>query len=227
MWDILVSILPYTIGFIISPLPVIALILVLVGNRGVWRASAFEVCWLVTSFLSILVLMLAFGALDTNEVNGEKPAWQYTITVLMGLILLLVALLTRTRVFRKKHDKKVRTPGWLRAIDRLNLFEISLLAIALVVLNPTNLSMVLAASINLANLDISVAEAALPVAIFVLIGSLSVLVPYLYVLIAGKNAHEPLHAVRHWLATYGDRLSFWAAFGFSVVFLYKGINGLI
>lgn len=226
MWDTLVSILPYTIGFIVSPLPVVALILVLVGRQGVRRATVFELFWLAASFVSILLIMMLIGDITPPE-DGTKPPWQYSVTLLMGLVLLLVALLTRTRVYRKKHDKKIRKPGWLKAIDRFKTSEIALLSVALVVLNPTNLSMVLAASINLANLQIPVGEAVLPVAIFVLIGSLSVLVPYIVVVIAGERVHNALHAVRHWLMQHGDRLSFWAAFGFGTVFLYKGINGLL
>jgi hypothetical protein len=226
MWDTLNSILPYTIGFIISPLPVIALILLLVGKNGFKRATIFEISWLIVSFTSIILLMMLIGATSEPPQNGETPAWQSAVILLFGIILLLVALITRTRIFRKKRAKKVRTPGWLRAIDRMSGWEITLIAIALVVFNPTNLSMVFAAAVNLANLSIPASQAVVPVIIFVLVGSLSVLIPYLLVAFFGKRIHAQLHMLRHWLASYGDRLSFWAAFGFAVVFLYKGLTGL-
>lgn len=224
--DILIEILPYSLGLIISPLPVIALILLLVSNRGILKGTVFIIFWLIASYFSILAVSQLVSLAGQEQVDGVKPTWQYGLAIFMGTILLIVALLTRTRVYRKKHDEKVRTPGWLKIIDKLNVAEIAILSVALVVVNPVNLSMVLITGITLANFDTTLQQSLVPVAIFVSIGSLSVLLPYFSVLVAGEKSHSTLHAVRQWLSLYGDRLSFWAAFGFGVVFLFDGIQGL-
>lgn len=227
MADTLVNILPYTIGLIVSPLPVVALILLLVGDGGTKKGTLFEILWLATSYLATLLIMVLLESFATLENDGQKPSWQFVVSVIMGVVLLFLALLTRTRIFRKKHDIKVRKPAWMKVLDHFNMLEVALITVALVIANPVNLSMILAASIELANMGTTLEDAVAPVAIFVLIGSLSVLVPYFLVLFAGKRAHNFLHSVRHWLMLYGDRLSFWAAFGFGVFFLFKGLEGLL
>lgn len=223
--DILLEILPFSVGLIVSPLSVVALIIMLVSGRATLKSAVFVLFWLITPFLLVLLVLELVLLIDKPQLGGVTPAWQHGLKLFIGLVLLVAALLTRVRIYNQKHLKKVQTPDWLK-LDKLNLIEIALLSIVLFIINPVNLAMVVVAGVSLANIGVTLQQSVAPVAIFAVVGGLSVLLPYFAELIAGKKAHYLLRSTGQWLSLYGDHFSFWVAFAYGVIFLFDGFQGL-
>lgn len=222
----LVDMLPYTIGLIVSPLPVVAVVVLLVSQGGLAKSAVFEVAWLVTSFLVVWGLAEAVAAADPHPA-GEQPAWESWLAIGLGLVLLALAALVARAIRRQRRNPtgQVAPPRWLAVIDRLPPGRVVGLAVALIVANPVNASMLVAGAVELGRERLPTSQNLLLAALFVLIGSLSVLAPYLVATLAGKRSGL-LPAAREWLLRNNNILSFGMALAFGMIFLVRGLRGL-
>ena len=77
-------------GVAVSPLPIVAMILLLATPRGRANGALFAVGWLVgLSVLGAVVLLLA-GPTDPSD-DGQPAAWTGWLKLLLGVLLLLLA----------------------------------------------------------------------------------------------------------------------------------------
>ena len=77
-------------GVAVSPLPIVAIILLLATPRGRANGSLFAVGWLVgLSVLGAVVLLLA-GPADPSD-DGQPAPWTGWLKLLLGVLLLLLA----------------------------------------------------------------------------------------------------------------------------------------
>jgi hypothetical protein len=107
--------LPLAIGVALSPVPIIAVVLMLTTPRARANGPAFVLGWLVgLGVVGAIVLALA-GPGGASE-EGQPAAWVSWVKLLLGLLLLLVA----ARQFRgRPHEgEEAPLPKWMGAIDR-------------------------------------------------------------------------------------------------------------
>src|SRR5262245_26779681 len=83
--------LPAAIGVAISPIPIIAVVLMLGSVRGRVNGPAFLVGWVVGIVFAGTVLLLIAGAIGGQE-NGEPAIWVSWLELLLGLALLRLAV---------------------------------------------------------------------------------------------------------------------------------------
>jgi hypothetical protein len=222
----LADILPFTAGLLVSPLPVVAVIILMVSQGGLGKATVFVCSWLLASFGFLIALVALFNALSADGEEGP-PSWAPAVALAIGIVLLLIAAVSLYQILRpgrKQQRRADKGPGWLQAMDRMKPRGVILLAAALVIANPVNASMLLAAALGLHEDRLSVGEAILPAIIFVVIGSLTVLLPYLVALGAKEKAAPFLQRLRVWLVRYNSLMTFWVTFVFGVIFVVKGLR---
>jgi hypothetical protein len=83
--------LPAAVGVAISPLPIVAVVLMLAAARGRATGPAFLVGWLVgVAGVGVVVLVLASGA-DASD-HGEQAVWVDWLKLVVGLLLLAVSI---------------------------------------------------------------------------------------------------------------------------------------
>ena len=104
------DILGLAAGVAVSPLPIVAMILLLATPRGRANGSLFAVGWLVgLSVLGAVVLLLA-GPADPSD-DGQPAAWTGWLKVVLGVLLLLLA--ARQWRARPAEGRSRRCPsGW-------------------------------------------------------------------------------------------------------------------
>ena len=91
------DVLPLAVGIAISPVPIIAVILMLVTRQARVNGPVFVLGWLVgLGIIGVLVIGIAGGAGATD--GGEPATWILLLELILGLLLLLVAL----RQFRSR-----------------------------------------------------------------------------------------------------------------------------
>jgi threonine/homoserine/homoserine lactone efflux protein len=182
-------------GVAVSPLPIVAIILLLATPRGRADGSLFAVGWLVgLSVLGAVVLLLA-GPADPSD-DGQPAAWTGWLKLLLGVLLLLLA--ARQWRARPAEGAEPEMPRWMTGLDRLRPVQALSLGALLSAVNPKNGGLTIAAAASIAGAGLAGGQQAVALAVFVLIGSLGVLAPLVLYLAAGERAARTLDSWKTW-----------------------------
>ena len=87
----------------------------------------------------------------------------------------------------------------MAAIDKVTPVRALALALALSALNPKNLTLSLAGGVTIGGADLTTYETVTALAVFVAIGSSTVVVPVVGYLVARNRVAQPLDSLRDWL----------------------------
>lgn len=220
MGDAIVDLLPLTVGMILSPIPIIAVIVLLLTTRGTHRAEVFLAAWFLSSL--IVPALIAQIPPATGPADTRRMVAGWTLTIL-GVLLLLSALLPLRGMASRQRGEPIKPPSWLSAIDELTLGKIALAAVALNVVNPVNLSMLLGAGAALGKHALPLGQDIGAAATFAAISSLGILVPLVIVLIPRLRDHFPLRSIREFLIQHNSAIQLVVSLLFGVLLLIKGI----
>ncbi len=218
MGAVIGDILPLALGVAISPIPIIAAILMLFSPRAGGTSSGFLVGWI----LGIIVVTGLFTALSGSlAAGGEASSGVSWTKVVLGVLLLLVGL----RQWRGRNDAKA-TPKWMAAIDEFTLVKALGLGFLLAAVNPKNLLLGAAAGVAIGSAGLSVGGEAVAVAVFTIIAASTVAVPVIAYLFAGQKMRGPLDALKAWLEDNNATVMAVLLLVIGVVLIGKGIGTL-
>jgi threonine/homoserine/homoserine lactone efflux protein len=159
-------------GVAVSPLPIVAMILVLATPRGRVNGIMFDLGWVLgLAVLGAVVLALA-GPADASD-GGEPAAWTGWLKLLLGVLALLLAV--RQWRGRPAPGSEPQMPKWMASIGRLKPGGALGLGALLSAVNPKNGGLTIAAAATIAGTGLAGGEQAVVLAVFVLIGSAGVL----------------------------------------------------
>lgn len=203
-------------GVAVSPLPIVAMILVLATPRGRVNGIVFGLGWVLgLAVLGAVVLALA-GPADASD-GGEPAAWTGWLKLLLGVLALLLAV--RQWRSRPAPGSEPQMPKWMASIDRLKPGGALGLGALLSAVNPKNGGLTIAAAATIAGTGLAGGEQAVVLAVFVLIGSAGVLAPLVVYLVAGEGAARTLDSWKAWAATHNAAVMavLFLVFGFKLV----------
>lgn len=191
--------LGFAAGVMISPLPIIAMILILATPRGRMSGLVFAAGWLVgLSALGAITLAISGGA--GASANGQPATWVGVLKLVIGLLLVLLAL--QQWRHRPKDASQAELPKWMAAIDRFTPVKILGLSLVLSAANAKNAGLTIAAAAAISSSGIPNGQQIAVLAMFVLIGSLGILIPLAVFLIAGERARNTLSSWKAWAALH-------------------------
>ena len=93
-------------------------------------------------------------------------------------------------------------PKWMQSIDGFSTPKSLAMGALLSGLNPKNLALTAAAATTIAQAEISGGQEAVALAVFVLIGSITILAPVAIYFLAGAEAKEILDALKVFMAAH-------------------------
>jgi threonine/homoserine/homoserine lactone efflux protein len=189
------QVLPMAVGVAISPLPIIAVILMLVTRQARVNGPAFVVGWLIgLAVIGVLVIGIAGGAASSG---GEPAAWVLVLELVLGVLLLLVA----TRQIRSRpHDgEEATTPKWMGAIDGFTPGKALVAGVLLSALNPKNLLLAIAAAATIAQTGIDTSQQAIAYIVFAVIATIGVASPVVIFFALGDGAPALLDKMKAWM----------------------------
>jgi hypothetical protein len=216
------EVLPFAIGVAISPVPIIAVILVLFSARARVNGPVFLAAWVVgVAVVSVVVYLIADGGdVSTDDGASDTTNW---IKLLLGVLLVVLAV----RGWRRAHAATAtEPPKWMASIDSLTPVKTAGLAVLLSALNPKNLALSLAAGASLAQAGVSGSEATVGLVVFVLVASASIALPVAFYLLGGDRAADVLDGWKAWLSTHNDAVMAVLFLVFGVVLFSQGLRGL-
>jgi hypothetical protein len=189
------ELLPLAVAIAISPLPIIAAILMLLSPRAKANSLSFLLGWTVGILAGVVVFLLVSALIPESD-SGPSPVVG-VIKIALGALLLFVGLRQWSK--RPREGVTPEMPKWMTAINSMTAVKSGGLGFVLAVVNPKNLMMEISAGVTLGAADLSVGENVGVIAIFLVIAIITIAVPVIGALIAGTRMAPLLNAMREWL----------------------------
>jgi Sap, sulfolipid-1-addressing protein len=195
------AVLTFAVGVAISPVPVIAVTLMLFSQRARVNGPMFLFGWvLAVAVVSGVAYTLADqGNAATSSTAGDTVAWG---KIVFGVLFLLLAV--RNWRSRPALGAEPEMPNWMAGIDAFTPPKALGLGVLLGGVNPKNLMLSAAAGAALAGLGLSTGDAAGSLIVFVVIASLTIATPVVYYLVGGERAKARLDDLKDWLAVHNN-----------------------
>ena len=202
MVEVIGQILPTAVGVALSPIPIVAVILMLFTARARTNSIAFVAGWILGLAVVGGVVLALGSSIDLGSGDDEASTTTGVIKLVLGLGLL--ALAYRNWSGRPRGDEEPEMPAWMAAIDDFNAVKSLGLAAALSGPNPKNLLLGIAAASTIASSSLSSTDKIVALVIYLVIASSTVVVPVMIYLILGDRVDEKLSAMKDWLVAYND-----------------------
>jgi|SRR5215469_9323197 len=197
------QVLPTAVGVALSPLPIIAVVLILVTAQGRVNGPAFVVGWLVgLAIVGAIVLSIAGGVGATN--HGKPAAWVSALKLALGLLLLLAGL--RQWQGRPREGEEVPTPGWMGTLQTFTPVKAFGAGGLLSGVSPKNLLLAIAAASTIAQTGIAAGQQAVAYAVFMVIATIGVGAPVVIYFALGSRSRQPLDHLKTWMAQYNTAI---------------------
>jgi hypothetical protein len=217
------AILNPSVGVAISPLPIMAVILMLSTSRASVNGPAFVVGWLIgLAVVGIVALLIASPA---GASSGGKPAtWISVLKLALGASLFALAF--RQWRARPRGDAEPPLPRWMGAVETLSGAKAGAAGAALTGANPKNLVLAVSAAAAIAGAGISGLEQAVSYAVFAVIATVGVAAPVVIYFALGDGARSVLDGLRLWLAHNNDVIMAVVLLLLGVKTIGDGVSGL-
>ncbi len=187
--------LPVAVGVLISPLPIVAVVLMLTSERARANASAFVLSWFVA--VLAVVAAVAFLAAGTSSDGGGPAAWTGWLKIALGILLLVLGV----RQFSGRPGVGVEPPAprWMAAIDHFTPARSAGLAFLLAVVNPKNLLLVVSGGVAIASATEATGPTVITSLVFALVATVGVAVPVVIYVVMGARAARILRGLQTWM----------------------------
>ena len=217
------DLLPAIVGIALSPVPIAAVILMLFSDKARTNGPVFIVGW-ITGLAVIGGALLLLGG-DLAGSSGDPSTLALGLKAALGLLLLGVAV--KQWRSRPGPDEDAATPTWMQSIDGFSSAQSFGIAALLSGINPKNLALnaLGVMTITQAGLDASAEWTAF--AVFVLLSSVTVVLPVAYYFIAGTSAQTTLDSMKAWLIRNNTAVMAVLLLVFGVKLLAEGLQGLL
>lgn len=193
--DVIGDLLPSAFAVALSPIPVIAIVLVLGAPGARTAGPAFALGWICGLLVVSIIVVVVLGAGSDPDSDDPGISW---LKVGIGILFLVMAAGQWKK--RPKEGKEPEQPSWMATIDSATPSKAAVLGAALSGANPKNLALTLAASASIAEAGLDQADEVIAIAVFVALGSATVAGAVLFYLVDAKRAARPLDAIKRFMA---------------------------
>ena len=214
--------LPLAIGVALSPMSIIAVVLLLTTPRARANGPAFVLGWLLgLGVVGAVVLALA-GPGDASE-RGQPATWAGWLKLLLGVLLVVAVHQFRGR---PHHGEQAPLPTWMGVIDRFGPGQALGGGALLAGANPMNLLLAVGGAAAIAQTGISGGRQAIAYAVFAIVGTLGVGAPVGLYFAMGKRSVELLGGLKDWMGHNGAVMLSGLCLVIGVKLLGDGLSGL-
>ncbi len=197
MGEAIGDMLPAAVGVAISPIPIIAVVLMLVSPRGRVNGPAYLLGQIVGVATAGAIVLLIAGAVGTSD-EGQQAGWVSWLKLVLGAGLLFLAV--KQWGGRPREGETAETPSWMDAIDDFTPAKAVGAGFVLSALNPKNLILTIAGMAAIASAGIPADEEAVALVVFTVIGALGVAIPVVIYFALGDRSGPLLGRLKDWMA---------------------------
>jgi threonine/homoserine/homoserine lactone efflux protein len=187
--DAIGDLLPSAFAVALSPIPIVAVVLVLGAPRARAAGPAFALGWVAGLVAVSVVVVLVLGGGSDEQDTGIN--W---LKVAIGILFWVMAAKQWQK--RPKAGEDPAMPSWMTSIDSASPPRAAVIGAALSGANPKNLALTLAASASIAEAGLNTADTAIAIVVFVALGSVTVAGLVLFYLPRGQEGGDAVRARR-------------------------------
>jgi hypothetical protein len=191
--------LALAIGIALSPIPIIAVVLMLTTPRARANGPAFVLGWLLGLGVVGAIVLAVAGPANASS-SGAPATWVSWLKIILGAGLLLIAV----RQFRgRPHgEDQAPMPKWLGAIENFKPAAALGTGALLVGANPKNLILAVAGAAAIAQTGIAGAQQAIAYLVFAVIATIGVGAPVVIYFAMGERSQELLGKLKNWMGQH-------------------------
>ena len=193
------QILPLAVGVALSPVPIIAVALMLMSQRARLNGPVFVIGWLI-GLAVIGVVVLAVAGPGGASSDGKPATWVSVLKLVLGLLLLLLAV--RQWHGRPRPGQEVEAPKWMGSVERFSPGKAVGAGAVLSGANPKNLLLAIGAAVAIAQTGMGSGDQAIAYVVFALIATLGVAAPVVMFFVLGDRSHRILAGLRDWMGQH-------------------------
>lgn len=214
MSSALAAVFPHAIAVALSPMPIAALILILLSKKAKINSFIFLFGWMLGLILTVGIVAFLFDQ-EPTVVPGQKNLVAMWFNLILGILLVFLAF--KQVQSRPKHGEIAKTPGWLTQIENISPIKTLGIALLLITINAKNTVLDISAGVTIAHLTQSFSETFIVILIYTIVASISIIIPCFAFLLLGNKMTNILIEVKSWFIQNNAVILF-------VLFLILGVS---
>lgn len=221
MGSVIINLLPLILASALLPIWLIINIILLMGENGAARSAAFIGGATLTRLIQGILFGFIFGAAAGE--GGGAPVITSTILLLAGIMFLIKGVKT----YLKEPDPDDPPPKWMTLADSLTPGKSFLLGAGGVLVALKLWVFTLAAIGTIEEANLAPTENVIAYLIYMVGCVIFFLVLLIMYIVAPESSKSTLAKMRAWLEGNNRIITIIVTAIFGVLFLYKGITGLL
>jgi threonine/homoserine/homoserine lactone efflux protein len=212
--------LTLAIGIAISPVPIIAVILMLFSEKARVNGPAFLGGWIAGVLaVTLIAAALSDGADSTTDASDIV----YWIKIGLGALLILLGV-------RSWHGRPAQgeaaTPTWMKTIGSFTPVKALGMAVVLAAINPKNLVLAAGAGATIGRAGLNAGETIIVAVVFTIAASATIGGAVIFYLAGGRRAEATLEDMKAWLIQNNTTVMTVLFFVMGAAMAGQGISGL-
>lgn len=197
--------LPVITAIMISPIPLAGLIVVITSKGGSVKSVAYGMGFFAALWLTAFLLAcLGQKMIPVSASAGTPSSWGLLIHGALGATLLIVGCVALIKRFNRTLPPV--EPKWMKTLDSASMLPVFGLGGLLALVNPKNLPLIISATVDYAQANLSMVQLAIVVTALATVGSLLIILPIVFVHLAPKPSAKLFDKARPWLVAHNTIL---------------------
>jgi hypothetical protein len=193
------ELLPLAVAVSISPLPIIAMVVLLMSPHARTSTPALMLGWVASIAAALALFTLLSSVVGGRHDGGPRPIVA-VIKLLVGLGMLVLAW--REWRARPKPGRPAQLPHWLTTVQNMGPLAAAGTGFGIYAANPKNLTVGISAGVQLDSFDMAPGPALAVGAVHVLVASSTIVLPVLAFLMAENRVRPWLNDLQGWLTQH-------------------------
>jgi threonine/homoserine/homoserine lactone efflux protein len=221
MLDAIAQLFPLAVVVALSPLPLMAVIVIVLAPSGGMRGLAL----LGGRLLGVAVVVGVFTAFAEYFVGlGGSPVVAAVVRLIFGVALMAYAVIKWLR--RPRGTDAEKPPKWMASLEGLSGWRSFRLGVTVSIINLKELALGAGAGLVIGSVLYGWGESISAVVIYTVIASITVAAPVIAVLVAGPRVMESLAEFRSWLVRNNSAVVAAVMLIFGAILFSNGLGAL-
>jgi Kef-type K+ transport system membrane component KefB len=216
--------LPLAIGVALSPVSIIAVVVLLTSSRARSLGPVFVLGWLLGLVVVGAIVLAVVGPSGAGSA-GQRTTWVSWVMIVVG-VLLLVGAVRRFRGRTGGGEEEVPLPAWMGALDRLKPAAALAGGVVAGGVRPKSLLLAVGGAAAIAQTGIAGGQQAIAYAVFAVIATIGVAAPVVIYLAMGERSVALLGRLKGWMRRNNAVILAAVLLVIGVILIGDGIGGL-